>query len=1068
MRMSVKPFLQKAPWVTYVLLLASTFMITHKSGAQARRQSSSGDKQELRITGTVKNALSNPLPGTTVRETATGKTSQTDGNGNYSIMARQGDSLSFSYVGYNTQTMVIADRIVFYVTLEAVAGSLNDVVVVGYGQQKKISLVGAQSSVNVEELKQPVANLSATLAGRIAGLVGVQRTGLPGSNGADLWIRGISTFNGSGNDASPLIIVDGVQGRDINAFDPEDISSFTVLKDASATAVYGAAGANGVIIIQTKKGKVGRPVLMFNYNEGINSFTKLPQLTNAQQYMTLRNEAETASGQPADYSQAYIDSTVAGNQPYLYPNVDWEKAIFNKLADSRRANFSARGGTENANYYVSLAYYDEQSLMKTDGLQSYNADTRFRRYNFTSNVDMNWTKTTKFELGVQGYISNVNYPGVPASFVNNFADPGGSAAPQLIFGDVMQTNPVLYPVMYPGDIAPGISNQGAQPNPYVDMTQTGYQNIFTSQLYTNARISQDLSPLVKGLSFYVMYAFDDNNSQTTADTRSRSLYFINQSSPYNSDGTLNLNLIYNGSDNLNFRNVNGGSKQNYLESAFNYDRNFGSKNHVTALILYNQKAYTNAFPADLTSSLPYKSEGLAGRATYSWSDKYFGEFNFGYNGSENFAPQNRFGFFPSLGVGWVVSNEKFYQPVKKVVQFLKFRYSNGYVGDGGVSNTGGTRRFGYLTLVSNSSSINGYTFGNGTNNSQYGGLAITDYGTDVKWSRSHKQDVGMEIKTLQSKVSLTIDYFNELRNGVFLQRASLADYAGFINNPWSNLGVISNKGFDGTLEVSPITVGNTHWTARGTYSFNRDKVIQNDDPVQPYPYMEHRGTNYNATFGYVAQGLFQSQTEIDNAPSQTAIGAPRPGDIRYKDLNGDGKIDANDETRIGNGDVPNIVYGFGLNVTWKQWNLGAFFQGVADAQRQLSGDGILPFDNSIGAERSNLYAIAESRWTPENPSTHPFYPRLAYGQAQNANNDVPSSWWEKDIDFLRLKTVDFGYTLPKGTLKGFGLKTGRFYVQGLNLFYWSKFKLWDPELNTTNGSVYPNTRNVTIGFQANF
>jgi len=1058
--MRTKSFLKEVPWKVCAFLLASFLTIAQKSAAQ-NKQPASSDKQVLKITGAVKNSLNDAMPGATVKDLNTGKASQTDANGVYSIVARQGDSLAFSFIGYNSQTFLITDRIVFNVTLEAVSGSLNDVVVVGYGQQKKISLVGAQSSVNVEDLKQPVANLSAVLAGRISGLVGVQRTGLPGSNGADLWIRGIATFNGSGNDASPLIIVDGVQGRDINAFDPEDISSFTILKDASATAVYGAAGANGVILIQTKKGRVGKPVLMFNYNEGINTFTKTPQLTNAVQYMTLRNEAENASGFPSDYSQAYIDSTEAGHQPYLYPNVDWMKALFNSAAESRRANFSARGGSDNANYYVSLAYYDEKSLMKTDGLQAYNADTRFRRYNFTSNVDMNWTKTTKFELGVQGYITNTNYPGVPASS-------GGSNAPQQIFADVMQTNPVLYPTMYPGDIVPGISSAGAQPDPYAELTQTGYQNIFSNQLYSNARITQDLGSLLKGLNVYVMYSFDAWNSQVVSSTRQRSTYFINQSSPYNPDGTLNLNLISSGSDNPSFSGSNGGNKQYYLESALNYDRNFGSKNHVTALLLVNQKNYTNAFPTDITSSLPYKSEGLAGRATYSWSDRYFGEFNFGYNGSENFAPQNRFGFFPSLGVGWVVSNEDWYKPVKNTFQFLKFRYSNGYVGDGGISNTSGTRRFGYLTLVSNSSSISGYTFGNGTNNTSYGGIAITDYGTDVKWSRSHKQDAGIEIKTLQSKVSLIVDYFTELRTGVFLQRASLADYAGFINNPYANLGTISNKGFDGTLEVSPISVGHTIWTARGTFSYNRDKVIQNDQPVQPYPYMEHRGTNYLADFGYVAEGLFQSQAEIDNAPSQAAIGTPRVGDIRYKDLNGDGKIDANDMRRIGNGDVPNLTYGFGLNVEWRQWSLGAFFQGVAGADRQLGGDGIFPFSNSTGAERSNLFEIAESRWTPENPNPHAFYPRLAYGQAQNSNNDVPSTWWEKNIDFIRLKTVDFAYTLPKGTLKGFGLKTAKFYVEGVNLFYWSKFKLWDPELNTTNGSVYPNVRNVTIGFQANF
>ena len=1005
------------------------------------------------ITGIVKDKLNKPLDGVSVELVGTKRGASTDSNGHFSITvdnARQ--QLKFSRVGFVTQVNGINNSLTQDVVLDAVAGSLDEVVLVGYGKQKKISLVGAQSSVNVEELKLPVANLSATLAGRIAGLVGVQRTGLPGSNQADLWIRGISTFNSS-NDASPLIIVDGVQGRDLNSLDPEDISSFTILKDASATAVYGVAGANGVVLIQTKKGRPGKPNLMFNFNEGLISFTKTPQLADAKSYMTLRNEAEAASGFQPEYSQAYIDSTLAGHQPYLYPNVNWMKTLFKSVSDSRRANFSARGGSETANYYVSLAYYDEKSLLRTDNLAKYNADTRFKRYNFTSNVNMDWTKTTKFELGIQGYITNTNYPGIN---------------PQNAFADVMQTNPVLYPVKYPGDIVPGVSSAGAQPNPWAEVTQSGYENIASNQVNTNARVTQDLKFILPGLSAYGLYSYDRFNQDNTYRTRTRSTYYIDQSNPYNADGSLNLNLISTGSDNLTYtrendanRQDNTGHRQTYIEAAINYDHDFGSKSHITGLVLYNQKSYADVFALNLTASLPFKSQGVAGRVTYSWAEKYFGEFNFGYNGSENFAPQNRYGFFPSLGVGWILSKEKFFEPLQNAVQFFKLRYSNGVVG-----SPGGGRRFGYLTLVSDGA--NGYSFGNASNSANYGGVAITDYGTNVKWARSHKQDVGAEIKTLDSKVSLIVDYFSEHRTGVFLQRGSLADYVGLQNSPWGNIGIIDNKGFDGTLDISPFSIGKTSWTIRGTFSYNRDKVIENDDPVQPYPYMERRGVNYLSTFGYVAEGLFKDQHEIDNAPDQSALGAVRPGDIRYKDLNGDGKIDANDVKRIGNGDVPNWVYGFGFTVNWKQWYFGAFFQGVASAQRQLGGDGIIPFNNSTGPERSNLFAIANDRWTVSNPNPNAFYPRLAYGNAANKNNAVTSTWWEKDISFIRLKTLDFGYNLPRGTLKSIGLKNGRIYVQGVNLFYLSKFKLWDPELNTTNGAVYPNTRNVDLGLQVNF
>ncbi|UOE50657.1 TonB-dependent receptor [Mucilaginibacter sp. SMC90] len=1010
--------------------------------------------QAIQITGTVKDELNLPLPGVTVRNLKTKGATVTNEKGRFNIQASRGDSISVSFIGFRTFTAAVKDEINFTITLQAAANSLNEVAVVGYGQQKKISVVGAQSTVNLEDIKQPVANLSATLAGRISGLVGVQRSGLPGQNGADLWIRGISTFNGS-NNASPLIIIDGVQGRDINGLDAEDISSFTILKDASATAVYGVAGANGVILINTKKGTNSKPVLMFNYNQGITSFTKTPELTDGIEYMMLRNEARLASGQSKEYSNNYINSTIKNEDPNLYPNVNWMKALFNNTAQNRRANFSARGGSETATYYISGAYYDEESLLKTDGLQSYDATTKFKRYNFTSNVSMNWTSTTKFDLGVQGYIANTNYPGV---------------SPNNAFADVMQTNPVLYPVMYPGNLVPGVSSAGAQPNPYAEITQTGYQNIFANQVLSNARLTQDLKFFLPGLSFSALYSFDVYNTHTISRTRTRSWYQINRANPYNADGSINLNLIQQGSDQLGFapQGDANGTRQYYTEASLNYDHSFGKKSHITGLALFNQREQLLNSATDLTGSLPYRSQGLAGRVTYSYDNKYFAEGNFGYNGSENFAPAKKFGFFPSFGVGWVISNEKFYEPIKDIVDFAKIRYSDGIVGDGGVQAGGNGRRFGYLTLVSTGAS--GYTFGNGSasGNTTYGGTAITSYGSDVQWARSHKQDLGLDIQAFKSLFSLTVDVFHERRSGVFLDRASIPAIVGLVSAPQGNLGIITNKGIDATIALNPTKIGAFTLDVRGTFTYNRDKVIENDQAPQPYPYMERRGTNYLATFGYVATGLFKDQAEIDAAPTQSALGTVRPGDIRYKDLNGDGKIDANDVTRIGNGDVPTTVYGLGFNLQYKNFYIGVFFQGVAGADRLLSGDGIIPFNNSTGAERSNLFAIAEDRWTPENPNPNAFYPRLAYGNSANKNNAVTSSWWVKNIDFVRLKTADVGYNLPKPLLKSIGFKAARVYMQGLNLLYWSPFKLWDPELNTSNGTAYPNVRTLTFGVQANF
>jgi len=1002
----------------------------------------------IKITGTVKDELNSPMPGVTIINLATKAGTFTKDDGTFEINARRGDSLSARMIGYESFNFIINNIIHFDIKLTAGNNSLNEVVVVGFGEQKKISLVGAQSSVKVEDIQTPVANLSAALAGRIAGLVGVQRSGLPGSNSADLWIRGISTFNGSGNSASPLIVVDGVQGRDINAFDPEDIASFTILKDAAATAVYGVAGGNGVILITTKKGKPGKVNLMFNYNQGVTSFTKTPDLVDGVTYMLLRNEAEKNSGMTPEYSNNYINNTIKQEDPYLYPDVDWMEALFNNTAMNRRANFSARGGSDFANYYTSLAYYEEESLLRTDALQNYDASTKFKRYNFTSNISMDWTKTTKFELGIQGYVTQTNLPGVN---------------PETAFADVMQTNPVLYPIMYPGGFVPGVSAAGAQPNPYAEITQTGYRNLFGNQIYSNARLTQDLGELVPGLSATAMYSFDVYNSHTINRTRNRSTYLLNRVVPYFDDGTMNLKLISRGVDDLSYSRSNSSRRSNYFEAGLNYQHQFGADHNLTGMLLYNQRERIDAFASDIATSLPYRNLGVAARGTYSYKNKYFAEVNFGYNGSENFIPSRRFGFFPAFGVGWVLSSESFFEPLKNVISFMKLRYSDGFVGDG----SGGNRRFGFLTIVDTDAS--GFSFGSGQYTYSYGGTNIDSYGTDVTWAKSRKQDLGLEINFFKDQLTIVTDYFKERREGVFLQRQSLPGFLGLNSDPWGNLGIIENKGIDGTVTLNPVQIAkNLYVDFRGTFSYNRDKVIENDMPKQQYSYMERRGVNYLSTFGYVAEKLFENQDEIDKSADQSALGNTRPGDIKYKDLNGDGVIDPYDITRIGNGDVPTTVYGFGFNLTYKQFYFGAFFQGVNGADRLINGDGVIPFNNSTGPERSNLFWQAEDRWTEENPDPYAFYPRLGYGSDNNKMNSYTSSWWVKDISFIRLKTLDFGYNLPKHITKRLKMKNARVYLQGVNLFYWSKFKLWDPELNTGNGTKYPNVRTFSLGVQANF
>lgn len=1000
--------------------------------------------QDVTIAGTVRDKLNAVMEGVTVQNERSGATALTDASGHYSINARTDDSLSFSHVGYITYKILVKERLIEDVALEAVTGSMNDVVVVGYGRQKKISVVGAQTTIKAAEIQHPVANLSTMLAGRVAGLVGVQRTGLPGSNTADIWIRGIQTFGGSPSGA--LIIIDGVQGRDLNSVDPEDIESFTVLKDASSTAVYGSLGANGVVLINTKKGKAGKVNLMFNYNQGFTNFTKLPEMADAKTYMELKNEALIASGQAPQFSQAYMDSTLSGTaNPYVYPNVNWMDLLFEKRSPNRRLNISATGGSENTKFYTSVAYYDEKSLIKTDPKVSYDATTIFRRFNFTSNVDMNWTKTTKFLLYIGGYITN-------------FTEPGWGAT--QAFYAAQNASPVFYPPMYPGDLVSGIGyGSTPSPNPWAAVTQTGYVKRFTSKVNTNATINQDLSFITKGLSINGMYSYDIYNESNERRIRSRSIYYLNQADPYNDDGSLNLEQMISGSDDLDFANGNGGNRQFTTQAQLQYDRNF-NKHHIYSTVVYNQLSQLFPFTGTLSQYIPFRQQNIAGKVSYSFGEKYFTELSAGYNGSENYAPSRRFGFFPSVGVGWVLSKEKFFEPLSNIFQFFKLRYSNGIAGAPGTG-----LRFGYLTLITNNA--NGIRFGTpSANNGYIAGINISQYGADVHWATAHTQDLGLEFNTIKNKLSVVLDYFKTHRTGVFLTRADFPNYAGLQYNPVGNYGIVDASGFDGTIELSsmPIT-SEINASFRGTFTYNTNILRENRQAPFADPYQERRGQNILANYGYVAEKLFQSQEEIDNSPSQVALGNARIGDIKYKDLNGDGVINIYDQTKISDGDVPNLVYGFGVNFNIYRFYISAFFQGLSGAHRMLDGNARMPF--IAGGNDGNVYMNTLDRWTPDNKAENPFYPRLGWGTATQ-NNNQSSSWWVKDISFLRFKTLDLGYNIPKKPFQRIGLSSARVYFSGVNLWYWSKFKLWDPELNTGNGNTYPNTRNFSIGLQANF
>lgn len=1034
--------------------------ISGKAPASTEQQ-----QNKRKISGRVTDIKGEPLIGVNVTVDGDANGSITNMDGLYEIfVTKKSVVLKFTYIGFKTSEIrTNASTNIYDVTLEEQVNELEETVIVGYGTQRKISNIGAQSSMKMEDIKTPSASLTTTLAGRLAGVVAVQRTGEPGKDAADIWIRGISTPNTS----SPLVLVDGVE-RSFNDIDPEDIESLTTLKDASATAVYGVRGANGVILIKTKPGKVGKPTVSADYYESFTRFTKMVDLADGITYMNAANEAMRNDGIATKYTEDQIRNTIAGKDPYLYPNVDWLKEIFNDWGHNRRVNVNVRGGSEKVAYYASVSYFNETGMTVTDkNINTYDSKMKYSRYNFTTNLNIDVTPTTKVEIGAQGYLGEGNYPAISSADLYNAA---------------MSISPVEYPKMFfvNGEaFVPGTSTNNNFNNPYSQATRRGYDNLTKNQIYSNLRVTQDLDMLTKGLKLTAMYAFDVYNEIHVHQDRAESTYnFLDTSVPYDMNGQPILQRIYEGSNVLSYKQETSGNKKTYLEASLNYDRTFNDDHRVSALFLFNQQSKLLYPKGTLEDAIPYRMMGIAGRATYSWKDRYFAEFNIGYNGAENFSPKHRFGTFPAFGVGWVVSNEKFWQPLSKAVSFLKIRYTDGKVGNSEVSD----RRFMYLDQMKENGDY-GYKFG--PNGTKWSGYETVNMAVDLIWEESRKQDLGIDLKLFNDDLSIVFDLFKERRENILLKREhSIPSFLGYNTSaPYGNIGIIENKGFDGTIEYNKRI--NKDWVIalRGNVTFNKDKWIQGELPEQKYEWMNQYGHNINGVKGYVAEGLF-TQTEIDDMarweslsdankaitpkPFASQFGTVKAGDIKYKDLNNDGQIDAYDQTYISRGDVPTTVYGFGFTVGWKDLSVGMMFQGVAGAERVLNGSSVNPFNGGGGS--GNLYSNIGDRWTEENPDQNAFYPRLSYGSetTSNINNFQKSTWWVRNMNFLRLKTLQISYNLPKPWVNKVHLKNAAVYVMGTNLFTLSRFKLWDPELNTDNGASYPNTTSYSVGINFTF
>lgn len=1024
----------------------------------AKEEQSVNTKKSRTIKGNVTTTTGESIPGASVKLANATTGVITDIDGFYMITVPDSQSeLEFRFMGYEPRNIKVGNQTTINVSLEEATSSLEEVVVVAYGAQKKVTMTGSVASVNIGSLKTPVANLSNALQGKVAGIISVQSSGEPGYDNSTFTIRGIGTFTGN---TSPLVIVDGVQRDDVNStyggaynnIDPEDIVSISLLKDASATAVYGAKGANGVMIITTKRGSVGKPKISIKAETGFTNFTKVPEMLSGVDYMMLYNESRRNSGLSEVYSREQILKTESGLDPYLYPNVDWIDKIYKNVSSVSNVNLNISGGSDLVRYYLSASFYNQGGQYNVKKENGYDPNLNYKRYDFRSNVDVNITKTTLLQMNLSAIMTDSRYPGI---------------ASNKLWYEAFSTSPVAFPVRYPdGRWAGPPANAGS--NPMNEVQNSGYTDTFRPALQSVFTVNQKLDFITKGLSAYARFSFDSYSEFNNKRTGGVDLWYTNQR-----DGNGELVFgkpIKEGSDELYYEHSDTGERVIYTEANISYDRTFGHHN-VNGMVLYNMRNRMIATAGSAIASIPYRNQAIAARFGYGYKERYLAEVNGSYTGSENFAPGHRFGFFPAASVGWVISNEPFFKNMTRTVDLLKLRASYGIVGNDNIGGTGD--RFAYFTQFGS-----GNSYGFGPNGNLVYGIRETLLGSDkLTWEKSYKTNIGLEMM-LWGKLNLTLDYYWERRKDILIQRSSLPSMAGFDASIYANMGEMDNKGVDANLEYQTRIGNKVGLRLFGNLTYSKNKIVFRDEPAMQYAYQKSEGTRYGEFYGYIAEGYFQSEEEIKKSPRQMRELAP--GDIKYKDLNDDGVIDANDQCYLGKSWFPSWSYGMGFNINYHNFDLALFFQGVSDVSIMAnggsidagngdwgaSGVGIVPF-TGMGLNPSNVITKALDRWTADNPRADAWYPRMTANATTNDNNYVNSTHWLKDGSYLRLKQASLGYTLENKKLMDKGIEYLYFYLSGQNLLTFSKFKLWDPELGS-NGAKYPLSRMVTLGMRVSF
>ncbi|TKG89056.1 TonB-dependent receptor [Puteibacter caeruleilacunae] len=981
---------------------------------------------KLTIEGTVLDENGETLIGSAVYiKNVPGVGTTADMDGHFKIKAEKNQTLVVSFIGYTSFEYLVTKNVSdLKVVLKESVNQLEETVVVGLGnKKKKVSVVGAITSISTEELEVPAMNMNNLIGGKVPGVISTISSGEPGKNISEFWIRGIGTF---GANSGALVLIDGLEGS-LDQVDAADVESFSILKDASATAVYGVKGANGVVLITTKRGKEGKMNISARVNATASWLQRKPEYLGAYDYALLANEAAVVSGEDPKYSPMEMDLIRYNLDPDLYPNVDWQDEILRDMSWQKTAYVSARGGTKIARYFLSLGGSTEDAIYKQASDSKYKQKNGYNTYTYRSNLDMNITNTTKVYFGTDGFISKYQTPGISST--------------GYLWQSQARLTPLTVPLRYSDGSLPAYGKE-SMISPYVLLNYTGYGSTDRYKNTTTLAITQELDALTKGLSLKIQGAFYTDN-KFEEHRRKMPECFLATGRATNGD----LKLIKKvNKSNLSYVNSEEQYRKYEFQTKINYSRLFNEVHRISGLVYYYMTSEKSSNAYTSMNAIPKRYQGISSRATYSYGDAYHVDLNFGYTGSENFEPGKQFGFFPSIGIGWTPTSYDYFKDNITWLDYFKIRCSYGQVGNDRISN----KRFPYLTIVGDKSSAWGHM----------GGLGESVVGADnLKWEKSTKFDLGIEANLFDNRLSFVVDFFHDKRDGIFQQRTQVPSYVGAVNMPYGNVGSMHSYGSDGNISYTHKFSKDLSATVRANYTYSTNEVDEWEQPSTKYEYQRYKGKPLNALRGYIDAGLFKDERDIETSPTQ--FGQLRPGDIKYMDVNGDGVINSDDEVPLSYSPFPRLMYGFGAEVNYKKLSFNIRFQGTGKSNFFYGGYGYTPFEGGPVGNVLKIAAKQSNRWTPasysgdastENQDAR--FPRFTYGH--NANNSKRSTFWLGDAKYVRLKEVGITYKMQTKRLKELiGIGAIDLNLTGYDLLVWDSVDIFDPELARYNGNKYP-------------